>query len=177
MKVCIFCGAYSGKSPIHAENATQLALLLTKRGHTIVYGGGKVGLMGIIADTALKNGGKVIGVIPDFLVAREVGHNNLSELILVKSMHERKQRMASLADVFIAMSGGWGTLDELAEILTWKQLGLINQSVGIFNIQGYYDPLKAQMQKMVDNGFLSFENFHSINFAENPALLLEKLGL
>lgn len=177
MKVCIFCGAYSGTDSKHAEAATELAKLLATRGHTIVYGGGKVGLMGIIADTALALGGKVIGVIPDFLVAREVGHTNLTELIVVKSMHERKHKMAMLADVFIATTGGWGTLDELAEMLTWKQLNLISQPVGVLSIDGYYNPLKSQMSQMVESGFLRSENFNSVNFDESPALLLEKLGL
>jgi uncharacterized protein (TIGR00730 family) len=177
MKVCIFCGAYSGKNSQHAEMATELAKLLVSRGHTIVYGGGKVGLMGIIADTALAIGGKVIGIIPDFLMAREVGHTNLTELIVVSSMHERKHKMAMLADVFIAMTGGWGTLDELAEILTWKQLNLVSQPIGILSVEGYYSPLKAQMEKMVESGFLRSENFNSVNFEESPALLLERLGL
>ncbi|HMQ01149.1 MAG TPA: TIGR00730 family Rossman fold protein, partial [Cyclobacteriaceae bacterium] len=172
MRVCIFCGAYSGIHSVHAENAALIAQILAQRGHTIIYGGGKVGLMGIVADTALQHGAEVIGVIPDFLIAREVGHKGLTEMIVVKSMHERKQKMANLADVFIALSGGWGTLDELAEVLTWKQLGLIKQPIGVLNVEGYYNGLQIQMETMQKNGFLRVENLHSINFAEKPVLLL-----
>lgn len=177
MKVCVFCGSFSGKHPVYAQGAIELGNALAGRGHSLIYGGGKVGLMGIIADTMLKQGAPVIGVIPDFLVKREVGHNGLTEQIIVKSMHERKQKMAALADAFIAMPGGWGTMDELAEILTWKQLGLIQQPVGLLNINHFYNSLARQMQQMVDEGFLRIENFQTLNIDSEATLLLNKLGL
>jgi uncharacterized protein (TIGR00730 family) len=142
-----------------------------------VYGGGNVGLMGILADQVLQSGGKVIGVIPDFLMKREVGHNNLTQLEIVSSMHERKKRMADLSDAFIAMAGGMGTLDELAEILTWKQLGLVKAPVGLLNTSGYFNPLIAQMNAMVDNGFLSANNHDELIHSDNPQKLLTSLGV
>src|SRR5688572_20085362 len=131
MNICVFCGSSVGLKPEYGEAAKQLAILMVKHGHSLVYGGGNVGLMGVLADTVLEHKGEVIGIIPDFLVQREVGHRGISRLEVVSSMHERKKRMADLADSFIALPGGWGTLDELAEILTWKQLGLIEQPVGV----------------------------------------------
>src|SRR4051812_13461102 len=125
MNICVFCGSSIGTNPVFSEAAKELGRLLAISNHTLVYGGGNVGLMGVLADSVLDNNGNVIGVIPDFLLQREVGHRGLTRLEVVSSMHERKHRMADLSHAFIAMPGGWGTLDELAEILTWKQLGLI----------------------------------------------------
>lgn len=144
---------------------------------TLVYGGGNIGLMGILADQIMSNGGKVIGVIPDFLMQKEVGHTGLTQLEVVGSMHERKRRMADLADAFIALPGGWGTLDELAEILTWKQLNLIQASVGILNINHYFDSLISQMQTMVQEGFLQSKNLQEIRVADSPKKLLIQLGV
>jgi len=134
-------------------------------------------LMGILADEVLAQQGKVIGVIPDFLVKREVGHKGITQLEIVGTMHERKKRMAEIADVFIAIPGGWGTLDELAEILTWKQLGLITQPVGLLNIDSFFDALIKQMKTMVEKGFLNAENFAAIKISENPQKLLTLLGV
>ncbi len=133
--------------------------------------------MGILADEVLKTSGKVIGVIPDFLVKREVGHPGLTQLEIVSSMHERKKRMADLSDAFIAMPGGWGTLDELAEILTWKQLNLVHTQVGLLNINSFFDPLIDQMNKMVKEGFLHDVNLKELTIAENPLSLLTSLGV
>jgi len=133
--------------------------------------------MGILADEVLAHQGKVIGVIPDFLMKREVGHKGITQLEIVGTMHERKKRMAEIADVFVAIPGGWGTLDELAEILTWKQLGLITQPVGILNVDSFFDALVNQMKIMVEKGFLDETNFSSIKISENPQKLLTSLGV
>ncbi len=177
MNICIFCGSGAGNNSVYAEAARTMGTLISKTNSTLVYGGGNIGLMGIVADEVLSQGGNVIGVIPDFLMQKEVGHTGLTQLEVVGSMHDRKRRMADLADVFIAMPGGWGTLDELAEILTWKQLGLINASVGILNTNHYFDSLNSQMQTMVQEGFLSAKNLHELRIADNPASLLIQLGV
>jgi uncharacterized protein (TIGR00730 family) len=177
MKVCVFCGSASGHKPIYAETARALGRLLGSNGHTLVYGGGNIGLMGIVADSVLTSGGKVIGVIPDFLFKREVAHTALTELIIVGSMHERKKKMADISDAFIAMAGGWGTLDELAEILTWRQLGLIDQPIGLLNTQNFFDPLLKSMETMVSEGFLKQANFDTIQVETEPQKLLTALGV
>jgi uncharacterized protein (TIGR00730 family) len=177
MNVCVFCGSGIGHDAVYAEAAKELAALFCKTNTTLVYGGGNIGLMGILADEVLKNQGDVIGIIPDFLVQREVGHHGITRLEIVKSMHERKKRMADLADAFIAMPGGWGTLDELAEILTWKQLKLIHQPIGLLNTNSFFDPLIRQMNHMVDSGFLKEENLKDLQVNESPLLLLTSLGV
>src|SRR5258705_11594278 len=177
MNVCVFCGSGTGANPIYAEAARELGLLLSKDKCSLVYGGGNIGMMGIIADEMLKNSAKVIGVIPDFLVQREVAHQGLSELIVVKTMHERKKRMADLTDFFIVLPGGMGTLDEMAEILTWKQLELIDKPLGVLNVNGYFDPLIQQLEKMVKEGFLKRNNLLSIKIANNTLQLLTLLGV
>jgi uncharacterized protein (TIGR00730 family) len=177
MNLCVFCGSSSGSNPIYAKAARDLGQLISKSNSTLVYGGGNIGLMGILADEVLKTSGKVIGVIPDFLVKREVGHQGLTQLEIVSSMHERKKRMADLSDAFIAMPGGWGTLDELAEILTWKQLHLIQTQVGLLNINSFFDPLIEQMNTMVNEGFLQDSNLKELIVAKNPSSLLTSLGV
>ena len=177
MNVCIFCGSASGVRKGYADAAKEIGSLLYYSGSSLIYGGGNVGLMGIVADEVMRLGGNVIGVIPDFLLQREVAHKGITQLEVVNSMHERKRRMADLADVFIAMPGGWGTLDELAEILTWKQLGLIHASVGLLNTFGYFNPLIQQMQVMVDEGFLHSKTFEQLNISENPQQLFNQLGV
>lgn len=177
MNICVFCGSSNGNNTIYAKAARDLGQLISKTNSTLVYGGGNIGLMGILADEVLKTSGKVIGVIPDFLVKREVGHQGLTQLEIVSSMHERKKRMADLSDAFIAMPGGWGTLDELAEILTWKQLHLIQTKVGLLNINSFFDPLIDQMNRMVKEGFLQDINLKELVIAENPSTLLTALGV
>jgi len=177
MNLCVFCGSSTGSNPIYAQAARDLGQLISKTNSTLVYGGGNIGLMGILADEVLKSSGKVIGVIPDFLVKREVGHQGLTQLEIVSSMHERKKRMADLSDAFIAMPGGWGTLDELAEILTWKQLNLVQTRVGLLNINSFFDPLVDQMNKMVKEGFLLDSNLKELVIAANPSSLLTSLGV
>lgn len=174
MNVCVFCGSSKGKHPVFENDAKILAQLLVSNNCTLVYGGGNVGIMGILADEVLRCGGKVTGIIPDFLMQREVGHSRLTQLEVVSSMHERKKRMADLSDVFIAMAGGMGTLDELAEILTWRQLGLIKAPIGLLNTAHYFDPLISQLTSMVDNGFLGQDDLVK---SEDPIKLLTLLGV
>jgi len=175
--VCVFCGSGVGNNPIYASAARELAQLFCQTNTTLVYGGGNIGLMGIMADEVLKNNGHVVGVIPDFLVQREVGHHGITRLEIVSSMHERKKRMADLSHAFIAMPGGIGTLDELAEILTWKQLRLIEQPVGLLNTNSFFSPLLDQMERMVESGFLKNENFKELQVHETPHKLLTSIGV
>lgn len=156
--ICVFCGSSHGSKQIYRESAKTLGLLMAQRKKNLVYGGGNVGLMGTVADAVLENGSDVIGVIPEFLLQKEVGHKGLTELVVVQSMHERKQKMAELADAFIALPGGMGTLEELAEISTWIQLELIKKPIALLNIDGFYDHLFAQFDHMVEQGFVKPEN-------------------
>ncbi len=175
MNICVFCGSGTGSNPVYAKAAQGLGNILVAQQHTLIYGGGNIGLMGIMADAVLEKGGRVIGIIPEFLMQKEVGHTNLTKLEIVGSMHERKKRMADLSDAFIAMPGGWGTLDETAEILTWKQLGLIHQPIGILNVNGFFDTLLRQMTVMVEEEFLKLENFNSIKVSSDPTQLVSQL--
>jgi uncharacterized protein (TIGR00730 family) len=177
MNVCIFCGSASGARKDYADAAIEMGGLLFNSQSSLIYGGGNIGLMGIVADEVMRLGGNVIGVIPDFLLQREVAHKGITQLEVVNSMHERKRRMADLADAFVAMPGGWGTLDELAEILTWKQLGLIHASVGLLNTQGYFNPLIQQMKLMVEEGFLQAKNLDELKISQTPLQLLNQLGV
>jgi hypothetical protein len=175
MNVCVFCGSSLGDNPIFRDAAEELGVEFVKAGITLVYGGGNVGLMGVLADSVLRGYGNVIGVIPDFLMKREVGHNGVSRLEVVSSMHDRKRRMAELSDAFVAMPGGWGTLDEFAEILTWNQLRLISKPVFLLNSGKFFAPLLEQMNVMVANGFLQHQNYSLINTVDSPADLVRQL--
>ena len=175
--VCVFCGSAVGSDEVFAIAAKELGRLLAKNQCTLIYGGGKVGLMGVVADEVLRNGGKVIGVIPSFLYQREVGHDGVTQLEIVGSMHERKKRMADLTDAFIAMPGGWGTLDELAEILTWRQLGLVKSPVGLLNTAQFFNPLISQLRQMTAKGFVSEANSKTLLVEEEPLQLLTSLGV
>lgn len=152
--LCVFCGANPGNSPIYAEAATALGRLMAKNKIRLVYGGGNVGLMGTIADAVLAGGGQVIGVIPESLVAKEVAHRGVTELKVVKTMHERKQLMCNESDAFVAMAGGFGTLDEICEILTWNQLGIIAKPTALLNVNGYFDPFVKFLGSCVKEGFI-----------------------
>lgn len=177
MNVCVFCGSSTGADPVYADMARETGRRIAQTGHQLIYGGGNIGLMGLVADAALLAGGRVTGVIPDFLQNREVGHKGLTDLVVVQSMHERKKRMADMADVFVALPGGWGTLDELAEILTWRQLGLIDQPVGLLNVDSFFSPLVAQMKLMSDKGFLHPVNLQFLVVENSPEKLLTTLGV
>lgn len=157
-RVGIFCGAHTGNGARYAEIAEGVAKRVVERGFGIVYGGGRVGLMGVIADAALAAGGEVIGVIPEALATAEIAHGGLTQLHVVASMHERKALMADLSDAFIALPGGFGTMDEFHEILTWAQLRIHDKPVGLLNAGGYYDELLALYDKMVREGFVTVTN-------------------
>lgn len=174
-KLCVFCGSSTGNDPIYKNEAVRLANLLVRNGITLIYGGGSVGIMGILADHMLSVGGQVTGVIPQFLYDWEVGHDGVTELIIVDSMHSRKQRMAEISDGFMALPGGFGTLEEMAEILTWNQLKLINKPVGILNINGFFDPLLRMLDNMVQHGFLKQDNRDLLHDDTDPEKLLTKL--
>jgi uncharacterized protein (TIGR00730 family) len=152
--VCVYCGSNAGSKPVYAERAIALGNRLAKDGLTLVYGGGNVGLMGTVADAALEAGGKVIGVIPEQLVEWEVAHKSLTQLEVVANMHERKARMFDLADGFVALPGGFGTLDEMFEMLTWRQLGIGDKPCAFLDVDGFYSPLLAMMDRMVEERFL-----------------------
>jgi uncharacterized protein (TIGR00730 family) len=176
VNICVFCGSASGNNPVYAQAAESFGKLIAESSHRLIYGGGNVGLMGVIADAVLKYGGEVTGVIPAFLEKREVAHRGLTALEIVTSMHQRKQRMADLSQAFVALPGGWGTLEEIAEILTWKQLGLIPHPVGLLNVNSFFDPLHAQLKQMVAEGFLLERNFNSLVVEQNESVLLTKIA-
>jgi len=170
--ICVFCGSNSGHDPAYESAARTLGEMLAGAGITLVYGGGRVGLMGVVANAALGAGGKAIGVIPKSLVEREIAHNGLSDLHVVGSMHERKAMMSELSEGFIALPGGTGTLEEFFEVLTWAQLGEHGKPCGLLNVAGYYDPLLEVFDHMVDRGFLS-ETHRSLVLVETePTALL-----
>jgi len=173
--ICVFCGSSAGNQPPFISAAQELGALIAKNNCRLVYGGGNIGLMGAVADSVMAHGGEVIGVIPEFLLDQEVGHKGLTELIVVDSMHTRKHKMASLADAFIAMPGGFGTLEELAEIITWVQLALVKSPVGLLNVAHYYDHLLKQFDVMRDRGFTSAKNRSIITTHEYPEKLLNAL--
>ena len=174
--ICVFCGSNPGTNPAFSKQARVLGKLLAEKEITLIYGGGGIGLMGIIADAVLENGGKVTGVIPEFLSIKEVGHNSLTQMIVVKSMHERKWQMSELSDAFIAMPGGIGTLEELAEIFTWSVLALHKKPIGLLNVSGYYDPLLQFFESMVTQRFLHTQNRELVVSAANPESLLPLLA-
>ncbi len=174
-RICVFCGSSSGSRPEYRTAAENLGVAMVKRNIGLVYGGGNVGLMGIIADAVLKAGGEAVGVIPENLVAREVGHKGLTKLHVVRSMHERKALMADLSDAFIAMPGGFGTLEEFCEVLTWSQLGLHAKPCGILNILDFYTPLLRMFDHAVNEQFLKPENRALVLSRESAAALLQAL--
>lgn len=173
--ICVFCGSRKGANAIYTETAKSLGKILAKRGKALIYGGGNVGLMGVLADSAMAHGGKVTGVIPKFLMEREVGHEDIDDLIVVASMHQRKQKMAAIADGFIAMPGGYGTLEELSEMLIWVQLGLVSKPVGLLNINDFFDPLLLQLKSMIQEGFLTQESRDMLLTDKDPEHLMAKM--
>lgn len=174
-RVTVFCGSSLGTEDIYKSQATLLGQTLAKRNIELVYGGAKIGLMGAVADGVLSEGGKVIGVLPNFLKSKEIAHEQLTELILVDSMHERKTKMNELCDGVIALPGGFGTLEELFEMLTWAQLGLHKKPIAILNINGFYNPLNVMIQTMVEKGFLKEVNQQMLLICDNIEELLDKM--
>ena len=173
--LCVFCGSSTGSRPEYALAARELGRLMAERGIRLVYGGGNVGLMGVLADEVLSRGGQVIGVIPRRLVERELAHAGATEMHVVASMHERKALMAALADAFVALPGGIGTFEELLEITTWAQLGLHNKPIGLLDVCDYYRPLLTLLASAAQEGFLPPENQHLITVAADASHLLDLL--
>ncbi|MFD2743163.1 MULTISPECIES: LOG family protein [Sphingobacterium] len=173
--VAVFCASSPGFDAVWAESARQVGAYLAKENITLVYGGGKVGLMGAVADAALAAKGKVIGVIPEFLDAKEISHHGVTELIVVETMYERKMKMSTLCDGVIALPGGFGTLEELFEMITWAQLGLHSKPVAILNVNGFYDHLITFIEQMVIAGLLKPENREMLLVSDNIADLLHKM--
>jgi len=175
--ICVFCASSSGNNLIYAEAAFELGKILADNQIDLIYGGAQVGLMGKVAEGALSHNGKVTGIIPEFLKTKEIAHGSLSELITVKTMHERKARMHELSDGFIALPGGFGTMEELFEILTWAQLSLHKKPVGLLNINGFYDPLIQLIEKMIDEQLLKNEYRGMLLISDSIDDLLSQMNL
>jgi hypothetical protein len=173
---CVFCGSSSGVDPVYREAAEAMGQAIVQRGYGLVYGGGKVGLMGKVADAVMAAGGEAIGVIPKFLEAKEIAHPNLTQLHVVESMHDRKALMAELSDGFVAMPGGYGTLEEFCEVLTWSQLGLHQKPMGLLNVAGYYDALLTLFDRAVTDRFLQPELRAIVLEASQPETLLDRMA-
>ncbi|MEX3951873.1 TIGR00730 family Rossman fold protein [Paraburkholderia sp. EG287A] len=173
--VCVYCGSSPGANPVYTEAAQAFGRALVASNLALVYGGGKVGLMGVIADTVMEGGGRAIGVIPKLLVDKEVGHVGLTELHVVPDMHHRKKMMADLSDAFVAMPGGAGTLEELFEVYTWAQLGYHRKPVGVLNIGGFYDPLMALLDHTVREGFMRQTYRDMLQTDGDPVALIARL--
>lgn len=174
-RICVFCGSRPGKRPEYLERATELGVALAHRRIDLVYGGSNIGLMGAVADAVLARGGKVTGVIPRRLQDREIAHQELTELRVVETMHQRKALMEELSDGFIALPGGFGTLEEILEITTWMQLGIHHKPIGLLDVEGYYHPLLELIRHGVEEGFIPPEQAAAIHHDPDPGALLEKL--
>ncbi|MGN8068979.1 TIGR00730 family Rossman fold protein [Mucilaginibacter sp. 22184] len=170
--ICVFCGANFNGDPVLKQAVEQLAELMVNRNITLVYGGGKVGIMGLLADNVLQRGGKAIGIIPQFLMDKEVGHTGLTELHIVENMHQRKQMMNNLCDAIITLPGGIGTLEEFFEVLTWLQLGLHKHPIGLLNVNGFYDFLLKQLDVMVEQKFMKPANRDLVITSGDPIELI-----
>jgi uncharacterized protein (TIGR00730 family) len=171
-KVCVFCGSSPKASSLLMKSASDLGDVLVKENLDLVYGGAKIGLMGELANKVLLGGGKVTGIIPEFLQIKEITHDKITELIVCKSMHERKSQMAQLSDAFIALPGGFGTLEEILEVITWQQLGIHEKPIGILNIDGFYSHLQKQFEVMKLEGLLSTDDYNRIIFEECPEKII-----
>lgn len=158
MRITVFCGANNGKSELYKENAIELGKWIANKNHTLVYGGGKIGLMGVIADTVLENSGEVIGIMPQFLVDKEISHKGITEFVIVDDMSERKTQLVDLGDAFIALPGGPGTLEEISQVISWVRVGKKDAPCILMNVNGYYDFLEKYFDKMVEDGFLTKED-------------------
>ena len=176
-RICVYCGSSPGKKPAYALAAAQLGKELCRRNIGLVYGGAAVGMMGVLADSVLEHGGEAIGVIPKSLAVKELAHENLSELHVVASMHERKAMMADLADGFIALPGGWGTLEEIFEILTWAQLGFHAKPCGLLNIEAYYDDLMAFLENSFEQEFVNPLYRPMLMTDKKPSQLLDQFAV
>ena len=175
-RICVFCGSSRGTNPLYEAAARDLGATLAARGIAVVYGGGRIGLMGVVADTALAAGGEVIGVIPRPLASKELAHTGLTEMRFVASMHERKATMSALADGFITLPGGLGTLEETFEILTWAQLGIQRKPIGLLNVHGYYEPFLRLFAHGIQEGFIRAEYLQFITVAERAGELVDAMA-
>lgn len=176
MHIAIYCGSNSGEDPTFARDATVLAETIAAHGHDVVYGGGNIGLMGIVADTVLAAGGEVIGVMPSHLTQREIAHTGITELYETASMHERKAKMIELADAFIALPGGVGTLEELSEVLSWARIGLHSKPMAVLDTLGYYRPLLSFLDSMVTHGFITQHERALVFAEEDPRRVVHRIG-
>ena len=174
-RMCVFCGSRTGAAPIYAEQTRLLGAAMVRRGIGLVFGAGHVGLMGVLADAVRQQGGETIGVIPQALVERELAHQQLTDLRIVESMHDRKALMAGLADAFIALPGGYGTLDELFEILTWAQLRFHAKPIGLCNINGFFDPLLAWIDRAIEDDFVKAKNRELLIVEKEVERLVDRL--
>ncbi|MCQ4088086.1 TIGR00730 family Rossman fold protein [Saccharibacillus sp. JS10] len=174
--IAVFCGSREGASPAYMDSARTLGIELAKQNITLVYGGSRVGLMGAVADAVLDQGGQAIGVLPTFMQTREIAHLGLTELIMVESMHERKAKMAELAEGFITLPGGSGTMEEYFEVFTWAQLGLHQKPIGVLNATGYYDPLIQLFDRMTSEGFVTPEHRNILLTSPEPSELLKLMN-
>ncbi|CAJ8904804.1 decarboxylase family protein [Burkholderia pseudomallei] len=173
--VCVYCGSANGAKPVYADAARAFGRALANAGLTLVYGGGRVGLMGVIADEVIASGGRAIGVITELLYDKEVGHTGLTELHVVPDMHHRKKMMAELADAFVAMPGGAGTLEEFFEVYTWAQLGYHRKPVALYNVDAFYQPLITLLEHTVDEGFMQRTYFDALCIDAAPDALIDQL--
>jgi uncharacterized protein (TIGR00730 family) len=174
-RICVFCGSSIGKRDAFQQAARELGSLLVTHSIELIYGGGNCGLMGVLADQVLQSGGRVTGVIPEGLMTRELGHLQLTNLHVVAGMHERKALMASLADGFIALPGGFGTFEELFEVITWGQLGLQQKPIGLVNVEGFFDPIFELMDHAIREGFVTPEQRHVLVSSPSPSELLDRI--
>ena len=175
-RICVYCGSNPGSNPAYTEAARELGRELAGRGLGMVYGGARVGVMGAVAEGVLQGGGSAIGVIPHFFVTKEVAHDGLEELIVVDSMHERKARMADLSDGFIALPGGWGTIEEIFEMLTWAQLGHHQKPCGLLNVESYYDELSVFLEKAITEKFVKEAYRPMMMIDTSPARLIDRFS-
>lgn len=166
MNICIYCGSSPGNNPSILENARAFGRMMAENNYTLIYGGSSLGVMGALADSVMVNGGEVIGVIPENLFSKEVAHQGITRLITVRDMHQRKSHMAELADAFVAFPGGFGTMEELFEIITWNQIGLFKKPVTVMNIDGYYNSLIRMMDEAVETGYIKPKNREIVRVAE-----------
>ncbi len=173
--ISVFCGSNFDGNPVLLKAVNDLADAMVEKDISLVFGGGRVGVMGLIADAVLRRGGKAIGVIPQFLMDKEVGHTGLTELIITENMHQRKQKMADLSDGVITLPGGFGTMEEFFEVLTWLQLGIHGNPIGLLNVDGFYDPLLLQIDLMVEKKFLKPLNRELVLSDHDPKSLIERM--
>ena len=174
--VCVYCGSRAGSDPRFAGAARELGGELARRGIGLVYGGGHVGLMGVVADSVLAGGGRVVGVIPRFMVESERAHEGVSELVVVETMHQRKQVMSDRCEAIVTMPGGVGTFDELFEAITWNILGVHERPIGVLDVGGYYAPLRTLIEHGVEHGLISGPTAEGIRWSEDPAALLDAMA-